>query len=80
MANTAKHDRYKVELMSQGNVLRTLAIPANKPRVRVMEITRREPKSLATATHATVRGLDGKEHVIYAIDSWLTCQLKAFKL
>ncbi|MCC5879113.1 MAG: hypothetical protein JJU03_04380 [Idiomarina sp.] len=74
------HDRYKVEILSQDNLVRTLGIPASRPRVRVVEIVRRELRTASTSTHATIRALDGTEHVIYAKDNWLLCQLKAFKL
>lgn len=82
MVNTASkiHDKYKIEILSQNSVIRTLGVPANRQRVRVVEITRRELSSVPTATHAVIRGLDGTEHTVYAKDGWLRCQLMAFKL
>ena len=82
MVNKASkiHDKYKIEILSQDSVIRTLGVPENRARVRVLEITRRELRSVPTATHAVVRSLDGTEHTIYAKDGWLRCQLMAFKL
>ena len=74
------HDRYKVDICSQNSVIRTLGIPQDRPRVKVIEITRRELKGVSSATHAVIRALDGTEHTVYAKDSWLSCQLKALQL
>lgn len=79
-AKNKVHNRYKIEILSQDSVIRTLGVPDNRPRERVLEITRRELKSTPTATHAVIRALDGTEHTVYAKDSWLRCQLKALQL
>lgn len=79
-ANNKIHDRYKVEIVSQDSIVRTLGIPAQKSRFRVVEIARKELKTVPTATHATIRALNGSEHDVFATDGWWKCQLKAFKL
>ncbi|MGX5913498.1 hypothetical protein ACR0ST_02015 [Aliidiomarina sp. Khilg15.8] len=80
-ANTKKaHDRYKVEIFSQDSLVRTLGIPAHKSRFRIVEIARKELKTVPTATHVTIRALNGVQHDIFAADGWWKCQMKAFKL
>lgn len=74
------YDRYKIEIVSLDIVIRTLGVPANRRRVRVMEVTRRELNSVSTATHAVIRSLDGTEHTVYAKDGWWRYQMKAFQL
>ena len=76
----AKHSRYKIEIKHQTNVIQTLGVPADRNRLRVIEIARSELRRISTATHAEIRALDGSEHIIYAYDSWLKCQLKALKM
>lgn len=78
--NRRTNHRYKLEIFSQEIVVRTLGVPGYKSPFRVVEVARRELKTVPTATHVRIRSLCGREHNIFASDGWWKCQMKAFKL
>ncbi|RUO37337.1 hypothetical protein CWE13_05080 [Aliidiomarina shirensis] len=73
-------DRYRIEICMGDQVINKLGVPANRKALHVIEIARNELKHVSTATHAKVRGLNGDEIEIYAMDGWFRCQMKALKL
>lgn len=74
------HSRYKVEILSGDDVIITLGAPKNTSTLNVVTMAQREMSRIPTASHAVIRGLNGKTVELDAHDGWISAHIAAIKL
>lgn len=74
------HSRYKVEILSGDDVIITLGAPKSSSALSVVTMAQREMSRIPIASHAVIRGLNGKTVEIDAQDGWISAHIAAIKL
>lgn len=75
-----KHTRYKVEILSGDYVIITLGASKDTSALNVITMAQREMSRIPAASHAVIRGLNGKTVEIDAYDGWMKAHIAAIKL
>lgn len=70
------HNRYRIDVMMDQDLIHSMAVPADRSKIRVLRLACDELGRVAVATHAVVRGLSGSKVYIKQGDSRISTLLK----
>lgn len=80
MDSQVKHSRFKIDLRTENESIHKLGVPDDRSVFHVVDIARSELSRVPAGTHAVIRGLTGKEVVIYKGEGWLKTKVKALRI